>query len=342
MTKSKQWQAGRRIDTQASSDEVLQTQKFNRQSARLEDEQASFSTEDINVLSRQANDEQIESSFEASSSHFGWRHILLFSLMVLIPIEMAMAIYTAFQQSIILAGIYTLCVVSALGWGGQFLIKEVLALRTLKNLEIRREQASRLLSSNQIGEAQSWLEPIFKKLPKGTVDEFQASLKSHYTDKEVLQLYEQSVLKTQDDAARAIISEYATTSALMVALSPMAITDMLAVLWRGVSLIEKLSKHYGVELGYRSRIKLYKLLAKQIVFVGATELLSDLAATSLGAELLGKLSARSAQGLSAGVFTARLGYKAMEICRPIPRLENKANFLTTFAKKLTNQLLKQN
>ncbi|KZN66770.1 YcjF family protein [Pseudoalteromonas luteoviolacea] len=341
MTQSKKWQAGRRIDTNDNSDEALHPPKFNRQSARVE-AQSTFSSEDVKVLSRQTSDEQMETSFGFSNNRFGWRHGFLLSLMVLIPIEMGMAIYTALQQSVVLAGIYIVCVVSALGWAGKFLINEVVALRTLKSLEVRREYASRLLNSNQIGEAQNWLAPILKKLPKDTVDEFQASLKSHYTDKEVIQLYEQSVLKNQDDVAKDIISQYATTSALMVALSPMAITDMLAVLWRGVSLVEQLSKHYGVELGYRSRIKLYKLLAKQIVFVGAAELLSDLAATSLGAELLGKLSARSAQGLSAGVFTARLGYKAMELCRPIPRLENKTNFLTTFAKKLTNQLLKQN
>ncbi|MCF2856531.1 TIGR01620 family protein [Pseudoalteromonas sp. SMS1] len=341
MTKSKQWQAGRRIDTEQSAEALVPEKKFDRQSERYENAEA-FSISEVQEMGSQAFDEQVQASFQGTNRRLGWRHVLLLSLLVLLPIEMGIAIYTALQQSIVLAGIYIVCVVSALGWGGQFLIKEVVALRKLKRLEARREQASRLLSSNQIGEAQNWLAPLFKTLPKETVNTFEASLKSHYTDKEVIQLYEQSILKSQDDTAKEIIAEYATTSALMVALSPMAITDMLAVLWRGVSLIEKLSAHYGIELGYRSRIKLYKLLAKQIVFVGAAELLSDLAATSLGAELLGKLSARSAQGLSAGVFTARLGYKAMELCRPIPRLENKANFLSTLAKRLTNQLLKQN
>ncbi|KZN37521.1 YcjF family protein [Pseudoalteromonas luteoviolacea] len=341
MTKSKQWQAGRRIDLEPNTEEATTEKKFSRQSERFENDQV-FSVADISELDNKEVDEQVQASLQGGKKRLGWRHVLLLSLLVLIPIEMGMAVYTALQQSILLAGIYIVCVVSAIGWAGNFLVKEVSALRTLKRLEARREQASRLLNSNQIGEAQAWLTPILKKLPKETVSAFEASLKSHYTDKEVIQLYEQSVLKKQDDDAKNIISEYATTSALMVALSPMAITDMLAVLWRGVSLVEKLSQHYGIELGYRSRIKLYKLLAKQIVFVGAAELLSDLAATSLGAELLGKLSARSAQGLSAGVFTARLGYKAMELCRPIPRLENKANFLTTLAKRLTNQLLKQN
>ncbi|KZN65680.1 hypothetical protein N473_11680 [Pseudoalteromonas luteoviolacea CPMOR-1] len=337
MTDSQKRFAGRRIETE-QPEEHLSTGP--RMGERIECDAMPVSTEQ--TFEPFSGDESVEHGLQPSKSKLGWRHGLVFSLAILIPIELVLTVYGAIQQSVILASAYLLFMVSLIAWSGKFLLREAKALRTLKQLEQRREHALRLLNSNQIGEAQAWLKPVLAKLPKSEVTTFQQSVKSHYTDQEVLQLYEVTVLKTQDEQARKMIADYATTSALMVALSPMAITDMLAVLWRGVSLIEKLSLHYGITLGYRSRIKLYKLLAKQIVFVGASELLSDLAATSLGAELLGKLSARSAQGLSAGVFTARLGYKAMVLCRPIPRMKNKTNFLSDFAKKLTNQLIKQN
>ncbi|MCG7548511.1 TIGR01620 family protein [Pseudoalteromonas sp. Of7M-16] len=341
MTNSKHRYSGRRIETEEPNHSAHEaTRSTPRFGERIDDEVSQIDSEQ--EFKPFSVDGSVDSSLQPQKSKLGWRHGLLASLVILIPVELVFTIYDAFQQSIILASLYLLLFVSALGWGTKFLFREVKALRTLKNLEARRDQAERLLNSNQIGEAQHWLSPLLANLPADTVSSFQKSLKSHYTDQEVLQLYEVTLLRDQDMQAKKIIAEYATTSALMVALSPMAVTDMLAVLWRGVSLVEKLSAHYGITLGYRSRIKLYKLLATQIVFVGASELLSDLAATSLGAELLGKLSARSAQGLSAGVFTARLGYKAMALCRPIPRMENKANFLADFAKKLTNQLIKQN
>ena len=171
------------------------------------------------------------------------------------------------------------------------------------------------------------------------MQEFKATIKAHHTDREVLELYQNTLLNTQDQQAKAIINAHATTRAMLVALSPMALLDMLAVLWRGVHLVEKLSQHYGIRLGYRSRITLYKLLLKQMVFAGAAELVSDLAATSMGAELLSKLSARAAQGLSAGVFTARLGYKAMELCRPLPKLANKPNLLQGSIEQIFKALL---
>jgi len=84
---------------------------------------------------------------------------------------------------------------------------------------------------------------------------------------------------------------------------------MIAVLWRGTKLIEQIGRIYGIGFGYASRIKLYRMLLKQVMFVGSAELVSDLAATALSAELLGKLSGRAAQGVSAGIFTARIGYR---------------------------------
>ena len=154
-------------------------------------------------------------------------------------------------------------------------------------------------------------------------------------------LYQTTLLVSKDEQAKAIINQHAKTSALLVSLSPMALLDMLSVLWRGISLIEKISQHYGIKLAYRSRIMLYKQLVKQMLFAGASELVSDLAATSLGAELLGKLSARAAQGLSAGVFTARLGYKTMELCRPLPKLEQKQSLLGQSAQGILSALLER-
>jgi len=124
----------------------------------------------------------------------------------------------------------------------------------------------------------------------------------------------------------------------LVALSPLALVDMMAVLWRGTKLIEQIGRIYGIGFGYASRIKLYRLLVKQVLFVGSAELVSDLAATALSAELLGKLSGRAAQGLSAGIFTARIGYKAMGLSRPLPRLEHKRSLLKETANSIARKI----
>ncbi|KJY95320.1 TIGR01620 family protein [Pseudoalteromonas piscicida] len=283
---------------------------------------------------------KIERIYE-SPWRFGFKQCFLLALLILIIVEAALTLIESYEQNILLFSLYTTVLSLGLLALFKFLFSEVIALSKLKQHQQIKHDAQRLLQSDQIGEARAWLAPLLKAHPEQKVAAFEEALKPHHTDKEVITLYEKTLLRGQDAEAKKLIQEHATTSALLVALSPLALVDMLAVLWRGVVLVEKISKHYGIRLAYRSRITLYKMLLKQMVFVGASELVSDLAATSVGAELLGKLSTRSAQGLSAGIFTARLGYKAMELCRPLPRLEHKQSLLKNAISSVVDVLLRR-
>ncbi|WP_206074147.1 TIGR01620 family protein [Pseudoalteromonas rubra] len=347
MSEPAQSHRGRRVQVEAAPEapQSATAPQAEQQARRVEQgaEQADMSTPDEReqALDNELQAIPLEPVVQPPRSGLTWRKLLLLGLAVLIPVEMALTLLDALNRSWVLAGLYGLVIVSALVVLAKFCWSEIRALGRLKKLEQQRAGAQRLLSSNQIGEAQAWLKPLLKQHDKAQVSQFMATIQPHFTDQEVLTLYDNTLLQDVDERARSLIAQFASTSALMVAISPMAITDMLAVLWRGVVLIEKISQLYGIKLGYRSRIELYRLLLKQIIFVGASELLSDLAATSLGAELLGKLSARSAQGLSAGVFTARLGYKAMALCRPIPVSKPAAGYLSQTARKLANLLIRQ-
>ncbi|BBN82297.1 hypothetical protein PA25_22820 [Pseudoalteromonas sp. A25] len=336
--------AGRRIETQHGSE--LERADENAQKAygkRFEGEQNHVN--DINISSdldvSAHNDIELEHVFSRGKRRFSFGKLFIISLLVLIVVESVYSVIEAMNESWLLALLYVGVLALAITSAMVFVIREAVALKRLKHHQHHQQAGLRLLNSTQIGEAHSWLEPILKHHPQQQVAQFKAAIQAHHTDKEVLQLYESSLLQSQDQKAKQIINQHATTSAMLVAMSPLALVDMLAVLWRGVHLIEAITQHYGIKLGYRSRITLYKLLVKQMVFVGATELVSDLAATSLGAELLGKLSARAGQGLSAGVFTARLGYKAMELCRPLPRLAHKPSLLKSTVNHVVNTLLKR-
>lgn len=267
-----------------------------------------------------------------------WLKIWLMLALVAIGVETGLGIWEAIQSSVLIGGLYAALALVSLGLIGKLILSELKALWSLKRLEKVRHDAERLLQSEQVGEAQHWLKYQLEKLPQEEAVAFKALLKSHHTDKEAVQLFDRIAMTRLDDEAQKVVTNAAAGSALLVALSPMATLDMLAVLWRGTKMIESISRVYGIRLGYRSRLKLYKMLLTQMVFVGGTELISDVAVTSLGAELLGKLSARSAQGLSAGVFTARLGLKAMELCRPLPRLEARPVRLKNTIKQVFNSI----
>jgi len=328
------FQAGRRIDTQADEqvEPTLAPAKIitQGQSEYIEEPDEEFIDDEIDL----------EPVYKKSK----WqtlKGVFAISFLVLVLLEFAYSLVFAFQQSIVLGGVYLTAVVSGVLLIGRMLWREYRMLRSLKRNQLHRQEADRLLNSEQVGGALPWLEKLNKHQKLNNFDSFKKQVAQHHSDKEIMTLYANSLLITQDTQAKKLINRFATESALLVALSPIALVDMMAVLWRGTKLIEQIGKIYGIGFGYASRIKLYRMLIKQVMFVGSAELISDLAATALSAELLGKLSGRAAQGVSAGIFTARIGYKAMELSRPLPKLEHKRSMLKGTVQSIAGKILKR-
>lgn len=325
------YQAGRRINTDApeqAADTDLTRAKVIAKSDEYESIEQAILEDEIELA-----------PVYKKSKWQTLKGLFVISFLILVLLEFAFSLVITFQQSIILGGVYLTAVVSGFLLLARLLWREYRMLRSLKRNQLHRHEADRLLHSEQVGGALPWLEKLNKHQQLTGFNEFKTSIASHHSDKEIMTLYADSLLVAQDTQAKKLINRFATESGLLVALSPLALVDMMAVLWRGTKLIEQIGKIYGIGFGYASRIKLYRLLVKQVMFVGSAELVSDLAATALSAELLGKLSGRAAQGLSAGIFTARIGYKAMELSRPLPRLENKRSLLKGTAQAIARKIV---
>ena len=327
-----QFQAGRRINAQ----NIEQNEPDLLAAKVVEQGQSEQPSKDSDELIEPEID--IEPVYKKSK----WqtlKGLFALSFIVLILLEFAFSIVLAFQQSVILGGVYLTAVITGVLLISRLLWREYRMLRSLKRNQLHRHEANRLLNSEQVGAAIPWLEKLNKHQQLDNFENFKNQVATHHSDKEIMSLYANSLLITQDNQAKKLINRFATESALLVALSPIALVDMMAVLWRGTKLIEQIGRIYGIGFGYASRIKLYRMLIKQVMFVGSAELVSDLAATALSAELLGKLSGRAAQGVSAGIFTARIGYKAMELSRPLPRLENKRSLLKGTVQGIASKIM---
>ncbi|WP_413402663.1 TIGR01620 family protein [Pseudoalteromonas sp. KJ71-7] len=327
-----QFQAGRRINAQ----NIEQNEPDLLAAKVVEQGQSEQPSKDSDELIEPEID--IEPVYKKSKWQI-LKGLFALSFIVLILLEFAFSIVLAFQQSVILGGVYLTAVITGLLLISRLLWREYRMLRSLKRNQLHRHEANRLLNSEQVGGAIPWLEKLNKHQQLDNFENFKNQVATHHSDKEIMSLYANSLLITQDNQAKKLINRFATESALLVALSPIALVDMMAVLWRGTKLIEQIGRIYGIGFGYASRIKLYRMLIKQVMFVGSAELVSDLAATALSAELLGKLSGRAAQGVSAGIFTARIGYKAMELSRPLPRLENKRSLLKGTVQGIASKIM---
>ena len=298
------------------------------------------------------NDEKLYQDIDVVQGGKGswlWRTIgTLF--VILIAIEAVDFFILGFEQSPIITSLYGLLLASLTLVSGNYLWREFIGLRQFKYRQKMKQQATELLliDSEQLTEntnkrGKEFCENISANLPCDLVFDcpkeqqvWHDALAADYSSSELVQLYSRVVLSKVDEKALNEVAKFSTEAVVLIALSPVAIIDMLIMLSRNLRMINKIAGLYGLKLGYWSRIKLIKQVFVNMAYAGASELVADFGSDMLGAELLGKLSARFAQGLGAGMLTARLGAKTMELCRPIPFKEKPK--LTQVRKKIAQQI----
>lgn len=284
------------------------------------------------VLDHQAQSDHLLANNKNRPSWL-WR-IVLALFTIVISIETFDFFVNGFIQSPIITSIYAVILACLTLLASSSLFSEWSTLRQFKRREKLKQQANELLShsdevavqNNNVLDVEAFCQKLTDNLPSdlafGKEDEqaqiWQDALNSPHTNQELLQLYSRLILSKVDEKAMAEIAKFSTEAVVLVALSPVALIDMLIILWRNLRMINKVAGLYGLKLGYWSRIKLIRQVFVNMVYAGASELIADFGADMVGADLLGKLSGRLAQGLGAGMLTARLGVKTMQLCRPIP------------------------
>ncbi|WP_323944798.1 YcjF family protein [Aeromonas hydrophila] len=219
--------------------------------------------------------------------------------------------------------------------------REWLRLRTLKRRQDVRSRAEDLLAHQGVGQGQAFCEGLAERSGDKGREGYQtwlAQLDESHSDREVLTLYSQLVLGERDKLAQARVAKWSGEAAVLVALSPLATVDMMLMLWRNLRMIEDIADVYAIELGYWSRIRLIRQVFRNMLYAGATELVTEVGMDLLGAELTAKLSARAAQGVGAGLLTARLGLRTIEACRPLPWCADEKPRLSELRKRLIGQL----
>ncbi|MDX1360983.1 MAG: TIGR01620 family protein, partial [Pseudoalteromonas tetraodonis] len=244
---TQQFQAGRRI----SAPSIEQNEPALTSAKIIEHGQSDYTSE--------VEDDALEPEVDLDPVYkkSKWqtlKGLFALSFIILVLLEFGFSIVLAYQQSLILGSIYLTAVVSGVLLITRLLWREYLMLRSLKRNQLHRHEADRLLNSEQVGGALPWLEKLNKHQQLDNFENFKNQVATHHSDKEIMTLYANSLLVTQDTQAKKLINRFATESALLVALSPLALVDMMAVLWRGTKLIEQIGKIYGIGFGYASRI----------------------------------------------------------------------------------------
>ncbi|MDB1123777.1 YcjF family protein [Vibrio algarum] len=303
------------IDTPKQDDDELTVQTAF-------EEKVKFVPAEIEEENTEAAEDQLEFIIRPNKKHKWFGAGLVVAFAGLIGWQAVDSVITAVQSSDWLSVGWSIFVASIASLGISAIGKELLKLRRLRHHFSIHEQSEELLQSSGLGKGKPFCEKLAKESGISDVNpsftRWQKAINDSHSDAEVLQMYEGMVITKQDQQAKAIVAKLSTEAAVLVAVSPLAIADILLVAWRNFKLIDDLANVYGVELGYWSRLKLFKLVLVNMAAAGATEVATDASMDLLSMDLAGKVSARVAQGFGVGILTARLGLRAMSLLRPIP------------------------
>lgn len=214
-------------------------------------------------------------------------------------------------------------------------------LRRMRNRQDARSRAEEMLARQGIGQARGFCEELAQaggQLSSAGYRSWAAQIERTHNNREVLTLYSRLVLAEADHRALRSVVKQSGDTAVMVAFSQFAAIDMLLLFWRNLRVIEDVTAAYGIELGYWGRIGLLRQVLRNMAYAGAAEVATEVGMEMMGAGITGKISASVAQGIGAGLLTARLGLRAMDACRPIPWSSDERPKLDAVRKQMRSVL----
>jgi putative membrane protein len=136
--------------------------------------------------------------------------------------------------------------------------------------------------------------------------------------RDLIGLAETELLLSFDDSARRMVLSSAKRVALVTAISPRALVDLLFVSAEILRLIRRLAMLYGGRPGTLGFLRLTRAAIGHLAVTGGIAAGDSLVSQILGHGLAARLSARLGEGVVNGLLTARVGIAAIEVCRPLP------------------------
>lgn len=136
--------------------------------------------------------------------------------------------------------------------------------------------------------------------------------------RDLIGLAETELLLPFDESARRMVLSSAKRVALVTAISPRALVDLLFVGYEILRLIRRLATLYGGRPGTLGFIRLAQETVGHLAITGGMAAGDSIVQQLLGHGVAARLSARLGEGVVNGMLTARVGIAAIEVCRPLP------------------------
>jgi putative membrane protein len=233
--------------------------------------------------------------------------------------------------ALVLTGLFILALLLIAG-------KEWLAIGRLKRIDIYRTDADAALNNSDLKSARLVTEKVaslYANRPelKQGYNAF-ATMKGDAFDADALiAIAERELLAPLDEAARSEVEAAARQVATVTAIVPLALADLAAALTSNLRMIRRIAEIYGGRSGAIGSWRLTRAVFSHLVATGAVAIGDDLIGSIAGGGILSKLSRRFGEGMINGALTARVGVAAIEVCRPLPFVEQKPPSVTGIIKR---------
>lgn len=221
-------------------------------------------------------------------------------------------------------------------------LREAWALMRLRKLGGLRQDAESAERHNDAGLAKrvaSELNSLYRS--RSDLAWGRARLGDHERDimsaRETLTLSERELISPIDAQARSVVASTSKRVSVITAVSPAAILDMAVVAAQNLSMLRRIATLYGARPGMFGLFRLARMVLAHIILTGGIALGDDLIQQLIGHRLMAKLSARLGEGLFNGALTARIGFAAMDVCRPLPFIEAKPPRLRSVLSEIARQ-----
>lgn len=152
---------------------------------------------------------------------------------------------------------------------------------------------------------------------------------------DLIALAERDLLAPLDARARTMVMESSKRVSIVTAVSPRALVDLAFVLAENMRLIRRLSQLYGGRPGTLGFWRLARNVLGHLAATGAIAVGDGIVQQLVGHGIAARLSARLGEGVVNGLLTARIGIAAIDVCRPVPFINERRPGVSDFLSELT-------
>lgn len=202
-------------------------------------------------------------------------------------------------------------------------IREYVALRSLRVLDRLRHRAADVLVSDKPADARAIVATL-NAVYATRADLVTARTKldehlPHLLDgSDIVRLAERTLMMPLDAKARALTAASARRVGLVTTVSPRALIDIAFVIYESVKLGGAIARLYGARPGVLGTWRLLGAIISHLAVTGGLVLTDGVVEQLVGQGLAAKLSARLGEGIVNGLMTVRVGIAAMRVTRPLP------------------------